>query len=234
MDQFSLDLCRAAGLVRAECLCFLLVPDESCSAVRACSREVGKFSVGRSLGQFDACNLRDDLSALFYIDVISDMYIQQFHLVGVVQRCSLYDGSAKQHRFQISYRSYRSGASYLIVYAVKSCECLFSLELICHCPAWELGCVAQFLLILHLIYLYYNTISCKRKCFTFCVPVVYELFNLFYTFAYFSKVRNRQSPLSSLCKGLVVCAVWQIFAQHVVKRALQTTVCDHAAVYELQ
>ena len=29
-------------------------------------------------------------------------------------------------------------------------------------------------------------------------------------------------------------AVRQIFAQHVVKRALQTTVCDHAAVYELQ
>ena len=118
MYELALYLGRTSRLVRAECLCFLLVPDESRSAVRASSREVGEFGVGRSLGQFDACDLRDDFSSLFYIDVISDMYIQQFHLVGVVQRCSLNNGSAEQHRFQICYWSHCSGAAYLIVDAV--------------------------------------------------------------------------------------------------------------------
>ena len=234
MYELSLYLGRTSRLVRAECLCFLLVPDKSRSAVRASSWEVGEFGVGRSLGQFDACDLRDDFSSLFHVYVVTYVDIEYFHLVGIVERCSLYNSSAEEHRLQVCNRSDCACATYLIVYAVKSCECLFCLELVCHCPAWELGCIAQFLLILHLIDLYHDAVSCKRKCFTFCIPVVYELFNLFYAFAYSSKVRNRQSPFRSLCKGLVVCGVRQIFAQHVVKCTLQTTVCDHAAVNELE
>ena len=119
------------------------------------------------------------------------MDIQKFHLVGIMQRGAFYYCSAQKNRFQICYRSHSACASYLVVNAVKSCKGLLSLELVRNCPARELGSIAHFLLILHLIDLYNDTVSCKRKCLTFCVPVFYKLFNLSDCRAYPSFVRYR-------------------------------------------
>ena len=234
MNELSLDLCRAAALVRAECLGFFLVSDERSAAVRACFREVGENSVRGSHAQLHRSDLRDDLSSFLHIDVVAYMNIQQLHLVGIVEGCPLDNGSAELYRLQVCHRGDCSCPSYLIVYADQTGECLLGLEFICHRPPRELGCVAEFFLIWELIDLYDDAVGRERKCFTFCVPICYELFDFFYATADFSLVRDRQAPFRSLVESFFVGSERQVFSQHMVEGAFESSICYLAAVDELQ
>ena len=117
MHQLAFYLCRTSRLVGAECLCLLLVPHKRRPAVRTCLREVGKSDARLALGQLDTCDLRDDLSSLLHIDIISDMYVKELHLVGVVQRCTLDNRTAELHRLEVGHRSHCSCPSHLVVNA---------------------------------------------------------------------------------------------------------------------
>ena len=95
------------------------------------------------------------------------MDVQQLHLVCVMKRCTLYDSTAELDWFKIGYRSYRSGSSYLIIYADEFCEGLLCLEFIGNCPARKFGCIAEFFLIWKLVYLDDDAVCGKREILSF-------------------------------------------------------------------
>ena len=230
----SLDLGRTAGLVRAEGLCFLFVPYQWGAAVRAVFREMRECHVRFASAQLDPCDLRDDLSSFLDIDVVSDVDVQNLHLVCVVEGCTFHDCAAELHRLEIGYRSHSSCAAHLIVDAQELGESLLCLEFVGYGPSRELGCVAQFFLIWQFVYLNYDSVCSERKCFAFCVPVLYESLYLLDAPAHLSLVRDRQAPALCCPEGLVVGVERQILAENVVEGAFQTSVCDHLAVDELE
>ena len=171
MDQAAFDLRRAAGLVRAECLCFGLVLYKSCTAVGTCLREVGEDDVSASLAEFDSCDFRDDFSSLFHIDVVADVDVVDLHLLLIVERRSFHDCSAELDRFEVCDRGHCTCAADLVVDADELGECLLCLELVCYCPTRELCCVSEFFLIWKFVDFDYDAVGRIREVLPFGVPV---------------------------------------------------------------
>ena len=195
---------------------------------------MGEHNAPVSCAELHACDLRNDFASLLNVDIITDVDIENLHLISIVERRSLYNGAAEKHRLEVGYRSYCAGTSYLVIYAQKSGQCLLCLELVGHCPSRELCGIAKFLLILQFVDLDNYSVSSKRKCFTLCIPIVYEVFYFFYAAAHLSFVRNRKAPLRSRIQCLIVGVERQIFTKNVIKGALKASVCHLCAVNELK
>ena len=115
VHQLALYLCRTSRLIRTECLSFLLISYQSDSAIRTSQREVGKCRISRPHAQLHTCDLRNDLSAFLYIDIIAYMDVKQLHLVCIMKRSTLYYCAAELHRIEVCHRSDCSCSSDLIV-----------------------------------------------------------------------------------------------------------------------
>ena len=112
------------------------------------------------------------------------MDVKYLHLVSIVQGCTLYYCSAQLNRFEVGHRSHSTCATDLIVYRDEFCEGLLSLELICDCPARELGCISELLLVWQFVYLYDDAVCCERQVLAFCVPIADEFLDFLDAFAY--------------------------------------------------
>ena len=149
---------------------------------------MGENYVCSALAELYSCDLRNDLTAFLHIDIVTDMDIKQLHLVCVVQGCSLDNGTAELHRLEVGNRSYGSCSAHLVVNGKKFGEGLLGLEFICHCPAWELGCVTELFLVWKFVYLDYDTVSSEWEILSLCVPVFDEFLDILDARAYHSLI----------------------------------------------
>ena len=216
MHEATLDLSRTSGLIRTKRLGLFFILDQDCSTVRTSLREMGEYNICRSLAELNCCYFRDYLATFFNIYVITDMNIQQLHLIGIMQGCTLDYGSAELNRFKIGNRSYCTCPSYLIVYAQQFRQSLFCLEFICYRPTRELGSKSQFCLIWKFIDLYDYAVCRKRQILSFYIPIADELFNFFSRAAYSALVRNRKSPALRCIQRFFMCRIWQRFTKQVI------------------
>ena len=95
----------------------------------------------------DTNNLRNDLSAFFYIYIISQMQIQPFNNICVMQRGTLDGRPSQQYRFQVGNRSNGPCASYLETDRVETCYRPLCLKFISNSPTGTLGGESQILLL---------------------------------------------------------------------------------------
>ena len=234
MDEPSLYLCRTPRPVRAEGLGLLLILYQSCTAVRTGIREVGEHDIRTPLTEFHSCNLRNDLAAFLYIDIISYMDIMYPHLLFIVKRGPLDYSAAELYRFQICHRSNGTCPSDLIVDAQKLCKCLFRLEFVGYSPPRELGRISQFFLIWKFVDLYHYSVGRKRQILSFNVPISDEILDLVDGSTYTPLVRHRKPPTFCGLESRIMCLERKIFAQHMVKGTFKSSVSHHAAVNELE
>ncbi len=234
MHETTLNLGRAAGGVRAEVLGLAFVPHEAASALGAILGKIGPAKGRIAFAELHARNFRNNLSALFHIDIVADSHVQQLHLVGVVQASPLYRGARKQHRLKVCHRGHRSGPSDLIVNGKEFSEGLFSLEFVGDGPPWELRRVAQGLLVGKFVDLDDDAVGRKRKLAPLGVPILYIFFNLVDVAADFPLVRNGESPGLGNGESLRVGLERKVFSKNVVESALQASFPNFLRVEKLQ
>ena len=91
----------------------------------------------------DTDNLRDDFAAFFHKHLITQMQIESFDDIRIVEGCTLYGRPGQQYRFQVGNRSNGPRPSDLERHGVKACHGAFGLELVGNRPTRTLGCKSQ-------------------------------------------------------------------------------------------
>ena len=201
MFDATLYLHRAAVCIGAEPAGAVFFADQGSAAVGTVAGKFRKPCVRPPASKVHACNLGDYFAALFKFYVIAYVYVQQGHLVLVVECCALDDSSSELNRDKIGYRSHRSSATYLIINAFQPRNDLFRLELVCYCPAWELGGIAQFPLRAEFVYLDHDSVGRERQFSAGAVPVMYIVLDLVDVAADLAVFAYRQAPGSGLVEG---------------------------------
>ena len=226
VGEGSLDLGRAAVYVRAVPPGLALVAHQRGAAVGAGLREFRLQQFRSPFGELHGGDFGNYLPAFLHIDIVAYPYVEQFHLVGVVQAGPLYHGSRKQRRFEVRHRSHRSRASHLVIDAQHPAQRLFRLELVGHGPARRLRRISQFLLDVEFVDLYDYAVCRERQFAALHVPEVYIFLDFEYVAADTSLVGHGQPPFHRAAQRLVVGAEVQVPAEQMVERTLQAA-CSH-------
>lgn len=113
--------------------------DQFRSAFRTVRDELERLAAGRTFGQINAGNFRNNFAALFHIDHIAEPDIEQRDLFGIVQR-SPFDGcTGQRHRIEVGDRRHRPGTPDLKIDRQQPGAGLFRFEFIGYGPARSLG-----------------------------------------------------------------------------------------------
>ena len=234
MHQPALYLHGAAVGVGAEPLGFVFAASQRRAAVGAQLRKLGNGCSFGAERHLHTRYLRNDLSALLYIDAVSYAYVQLAHLVLVVEGGPPDDGPAELHRLEVRHGGHRTGPSDLVVYAQQARAGLLRLELVCDRPARELGCVSELPLAFELVYLYDYAVGGVGKVFALRVPVVDIGLDLVYAAAEAGVVGDRKPPAAGGLHGLGVPVEAHGIGRNMVEHAEEPPLSDFLRVGELE
>ena len=192
------------------------------------------FRPGSPSGKLHASDLGYDLTALFDIDAVTDTYVHERHLVGIVERGAFDDGAGKLHRFEIRHRRNGSGPAHLVIDGQYAREGLLGLELICNGPARGLGGEAERTLEGHFVYLDDYAVGGIREGLARDIPFVDVCFDAVDIVADAALVGDRESPALRSAQRLVVGLERQALARNVIKRAPEAAMRDFVRIQKLQ
>ena len=234
MNEASLDLGRASLRIGAEPAGFSLRFHQGSAAVRTNGREGRTGRPGGTPGHIYACNLGNNLSALFHIHPVSLVNVQAADLVLIDQRGPLDHGAAQQHRFHIGNGGDGTGTPHLVINGQDGGAGLFRLELIRNGPPGTLGRVAQRVLTSQFIDFDHNAVCRIRKVLPGLVPMVDESFYLLDRVADLPLVRHREAPGGGCGQRLVVRGIIHLADRDVVQGTEEAAPAHFLRVLQLE
>jgi len=158
-------------------------------------------------------NLWNNLTAFFYIYHITNMQIQPFYDVGIMERSTLYHGSGQLYRIQIGHRSHSTCSPHLIGHLVQAGKCLFGLKLVCNGPSGWFCRKTQITLLSQRIHFQYYSIRSYRQILTLHIPVFDKIKNFLQCFAFASEIGNFKSPFLSFFQIFIMTVARQIISK---------------------
>ncbi len=234
MEEFSLDLHRAAVAVRTEPFRFVFFAHEGSAAVGTDPGEFRDFRSRFAPERLDSGYFRYDFPAFLDIDVVSFVDVEGPYLVFVDQRCTLDHGAGEKDRLKVRHGSDCPGAADLIVYRKNGSESLLCLELVGDCPAWGFGSIAEFPLEGHLVDLDDYTVGRIREFLAVDIPIIDEILDFRDVPANTAMVRHRKPPGSRSREGLVVGFEIQALCRNVIERTPKSALGYFIGVDKLQ
>ena len=208
----TFDLWWTPRIVRTIPGSFTLVSDERCSTFRTAADELYRHRDDRALVDIDPHNLRDNLAAFLYVDIIADVQVEALDEVLVVQGGTL-DGCASQlNRIHIRHRGNGTRAPHLIGYLIQPCTYTFGLELIGDGPTRALRCESKRTLLPQGVHFQDDTIGSHGQVLTFRIPVVDVVIYLLKGLHLLHALGDFEAPVTSHLQILKVSFGWQFLA----------------------
>ena len=161
-------------LVRAVVGGFSFVSLEGRATGGAVAGEEDGLGIAGTLLGDDADDLRDDLTALLYEDLIIDVQVEGFDEVSVVKRGTAHGRARERHGIEIGHRRDGTRTPDLEVYGDETRLSLLGLILVGDSPARGLRRIAQLLLLGDGVDLEHDTIGGDGGFGTCLLPVVEE------------------------------------------------------------
>ena len=204
MFNLSLYLRRTGEVIRAIVRSFTFVAHQWSATLGTLGYESNLFAKHKTCCRIHACNLGNDFTALLDIHHITNVEVELFNDIGIMQRCALHHSPRQLHRVEIGNRGNNTSAANLVCDLVKTCHSTLGLEFIRYCPTWRLGRVPKILLLTQGIDLKHNTVGGKRQVLAFHIHSVNESKHLVYGVAFASGIGDFEPPLLGCLKILVM------------------------------
>src|SRR5574344_1766122 len=205
----TLYLRRTSSVVRTVMHCLAFISHERCATFGTCLHKFHRLCAFLSALHIHTHNLRDYLSSLFHIHIVSQMQVETADEVLVVESGTLHHRSRKLHRLHVCHRGHGSRSPHLECHAKQSGALTLSLKLICYCPSRTLGCISQLPLLGERVHLQHYSICCHRQIFSLHVPLVYKGVYLFERVYLHHARADFESPLPCMFQIVVVTVRWQ-------------------------
>src|SRR5690606_12876147 len=158
--------------IRAIMLCFAFGSYQACTTLGASLNIANRLGILRSVFGIYTNNFRNDFSSFFNHYMVANAYVQLFDLVGIMQRCSFNNRTCQFHRFEIRNRRNRPCSSYLIINTIQGRYRLFCLKFIGNRPTWIFSGIAQFFLLIQIVYLNNYAVCFVRQIVAGSVPII--------------------------------------------------------------
>ena len=213
MLYLALDLRRTSRIIGAIMRRFALIACQRATTFRTFVDETDLIAYHETGIHIHTYNLRDDFTALFYIHHITNVQVEPFNDIGIVQGSTLHHRTGQLDRIEIGHWRNGTGASYLISHHIQSGACPFCLELIGYGPTGRLGRIPQIALLTEGIDLQNDTIRCHRKVLPFHIPIANKLQHFFQCSTFPHDIADLKAPSGSRLHILVMAVARQILTQ---------------------